>query len=87
MQHMSTQVWVVYASMALIIAIVSLITIRGILALASWAALGRSLWLFPHLLSEVCCGMLLAAALCVQCMLQCRSAAGLLSTKVPRSCE
>ena len=47
------QVWVVYASMALIIAIIGIITVRGILALASWAAIGRTLWLFPHLLSEV----------------------------------
>ena len=43
----------VYASMALIIAIVSLVSVRAVLALASWAAIGRSLWLFPHLLSEV----------------------------------
>ena len=44
---------VVYTSAGLIIAIVVLIAVRSVLALATWGALGRSLWLFPHLLSEV----------------------------------
>ncbi len=45
----------VYVSMALIVVILLTLLVRGIVALVTWVALGRSLWLFPHLLSEVCC--------------------------------
>jgi hypothetical protein len=44
---------VVYTSMALLSAILAIIVVRSIIAGVSWVALGRSLWLFPYLLSEV----------------------------------
>ena len=43
----------VYCSMTLIICILCTLTVRSLLALSSWVVLGRSLWLFPHLLSDV----------------------------------
>lgn len=43
----------VYLSMFLIVLILVTLVVRGIIALMTWVALGRSLWLFPHLLSEV----------------------------------
>ena len=43
----------VYCSMTLIICILCTLTVRSLLALSSWVLLGRSLWLFPHLLSDV----------------------------------
>ncbi len=43
----------VYVSMTLIICILATLTVRSLLALSSWVLLGRSLWLFPHLLSDV----------------------------------
>ncbi|KAK9907282.1 hypothetical protein WJX75_000641 [Coccomyxa subellipsoidea] len=42
----------VYCSMTLIICILCTLTVRSLLALSSWVLLGRSLWLFPHLLSD-----------------------------------
>ena len=43
-----------YVSMTLIIIIFSVLIIRGLVAMTTWILLGRSLWIFPHLLSEVC---------------------------------
>ena len=43
-----------YVSMTLIIIIFSVLLIRGVVAMTTWILLGRSLWIFPHLLSEVC---------------------------------
>ena len=42
-----------YVSMTLIIIIFSVLLIRGLVAMTTWILLGRSLWIFPHLLSEV----------------------------------
>ena len=42
-----------YMSMTLIIIIFSVLLIRGLVAMTTWILLGRSLWIFPHLLSEV----------------------------------
>lgn len=44
---------VVYTSMALLILIFSVITVRTVVASVTWLALGRTLWLFPYMLSEV----------------------------------
>lgn len=43
----------VYISMTLIILILCTLLVRSLLALSTWIILGRSLWLFPHLLSDV----------------------------------
>lgn len=45
----------VYCSMTLICLIMSTLLVRAALGLVTWVVLGRSLWLFPYLLSEVCC--------------------------------
>lgn len=45
---------VVYLSMTLLILIMVVLVVRTIIAGVSWVALGRALWLFPHLLAEVC---------------------------------
>lgn len=42
-----------YVSMTLIIVIFSVLIVRGLVAMTTWILLGRSLWIFPHLLSEV----------------------------------
>ena len=42
-----------YMSMTLIIVIFSVLLVRGLVAMTTWILLGRSLWIFPHLLSEV----------------------------------
>ncbi len=42
-----------YVSMTLIIVIFSVLLVRGLVAMTTWILLGRSLWIFPHLLSEV----------------------------------
>jgi len=44
---------VVYFSMALLIAIAVVMVVRTLLASVTWIAMGRALWLFPHLLSDV----------------------------------
>ena len=44
---------VVYTSMTLLIVLFTVISVRTVLAAVSWIALGRPLWLFPYLLSEV----------------------------------
>ena len=44
---------VVYLSMFLIILIFAVLIVRSIIASITWVMLGRCLWLFPHLLSEV----------------------------------
>ena len=44
---------VVYTSMTLLIVFFTVISVRTVLAAISWIALGRPLWLFPYLLSEV----------------------------------
>lgn len=51
---------VVYLSMTLLILIAVVITVRTLIAAVSWIALGRALWLFPHLLAEAshCCCLL-----------------------------
>jgi len=43
---------VVYFSMALLIAIAVVMVVRTLLASVTWIAMGRALWLFPHLLSD-----------------------------------
>lgn len=43
----------VYCSMTLICLIMGTLLVRGALGLVTWVVLGRSLWLFPYLLSEV----------------------------------
>ncbi|KAK9839798.1 hypothetical protein WJX81_002420 [Elliptochloris bilobata] len=42
----------VYLSMTLLCLIFAVLLVRGLLALVTWVALGRCLWLFPFLLSE-----------------------------------
>jgi len=42
----------VYLSMTLLCLIFAVLIVRGVLALVTWVALGRCLWLFPFLLSE-----------------------------------
>ena len=42
-----------YVSMTLIIIIFSVLLIRGLVAMTTWIPTGRSLWIFPNLLSEV----------------------------------
>ena len=42
----------VYLSMTLLSLIMIILLVRAVIALATWVALGRSLWLFPYLLSE-----------------------------------
>lgn len=42
-----------YVSMTLIVVIFSVLLVRGLVAMTTWIVLGRSLWIFPHLLSEV----------------------------------
>jgi hypothetical protein len=44
---------VVYTSKALLSALLAIVVVRSIIAGISWVAMGRSLWLFPYLLSEV----------------------------------
>ena len=43
----------VYLSMTLLCLIMAVLIVRSLLALVTWVALGRCLWLFPYLLSEV----------------------------------
>lgn len=43
----------VYLSMTLLCLIFAVLLVRSLLALVTWVALGRCLWLFPYLLSEV----------------------------------
>ena len=43
----------VYLSMTLLSLIMVILLVRAVIASATWVALGRSLWLFPYLLSEV----------------------------------
>ena len=43
-----------YVSMTLIIVIFSVLIVRGLVAMTTWIPTGRSLWIFPNLLSEVC---------------------------------
>ena len=43
----------VYLSMTLLCLIFAVLLVRSLLALVTWVALGRCLWLFPFLLSEV----------------------------------
>lgn len=43
----------VYLSMTLLCLIFGVLIVRSLLALVTWVALGRCLWLFPYLLSEV----------------------------------
>lgn len=42
----------VYCSMTLIICILCTLIVRSLIALSTWVVLGRSLWLFPYLLSD-----------------------------------
>jgi len=41
-----------YASSGLLAALTALLTVRGLLALGTWLAAGRAVWLFPLLLDE-----------------------------------
>ncbi|KAK9806919.1 hypothetical protein WJX72_007432 [[Myrmecia] bisecta] len=43
---------VVYCSASLLILIVSTIVVRALLAAVTWISLGKSLWIFPNLLSD-----------------------------------
>jgi hypothetical protein len=53
--HAQVKLAAVYMSMTLLSLIMVTLLVRALLALVTWVALGRSLWLFPYLLSEVRC--------------------------------
>ena len=44
---------VVYLSMTLLIVIFTVIAIRSVIAAVTWISTGRTLWLFPNMLSDV----------------------------------
>lgn len=44
---------VVYLSMTLLTLIFSVLTVRSILAAVTWISTGKTVWLFPHMLSDV----------------------------------
>ena len=44
---------VVYVSMGLLMTLLGAILLRGLVAAATWMAVGRSFWILPNVLSEV----------------------------------
>ena len=44
---------VVYLSMGLLVTLMGAILLRGLVAAATWMAVGRSFWILPNVLSEV----------------------------------
>ena len=56
----------VYLSMTLLCLIFAVLLVRSLLALVTWVALGRCLWLFPFLLSEARPQALLETLCCSQ---------------------
>ncbi len=45
---------VVYMSMGILMTLMGALLLRGAVAGATWMAIGRSFWLLPNVLSEVC---------------------------------
>ena len=44
---------VVYLSMGILMFLMGAILLRGVIAAATWMAVGRSFWILPNVLSEV----------------------------------
>lgn len=51
------KVWVFYLSAGLLMLILATLALRSAVALATWLASGRTVWLLPNLLSEARLGV------------------------------